>query len=141
MKASTYLNKVKYLDDLIQDKVSELDQLRYLASGLKGQGDGQPGTKSSDPLGDAICRIIEAEADINRQINKFVTFKAEVAYNLGKLPPEENTLLHRIYIGLQGDNGTTYQTIKEASKSLGKGYTWGKNTYKSAMKHLQEIIN
>lgn len=82
MKAKEYLQQLQWLDTVINQKIAELDDLR-----LKSQGTGsidyskdrvQTSSPQEAPYVKLIGRIIDLEAEINTEIDKYVDAKHKI---------------------------------------------------------------
>lgn len=82
MKAKEYLQQLQRLDTVINQKIKEVQDLRLQAQGTGGLDYSKERVQSS-PSGDVpfvkpICRIIDLEAEINAEIDKFVDEKHKI---------------------------------------------------------------
>lgn len=82
MKAKEYLQQLQRLDTVINQKIKELGDLR-LKSRSVGSIDYSKERVQTSPSGDVpfvkpICRIIDLEAEINAEIDKFVDEKHKI---------------------------------------------------------------
>lgn len=97
--AESYLDKVRHLDELINAKIEERDQIMDLATKCTPNMDGMPrASGTSDKVGNAAVKMAEMAKEIDDLIDELVDLKREVNENLGKLDPFEQVLLHRLYI-------------------------------------------
>ena len=82
MKAKEYLQQLQRLDTVINQKIKEVHDLRLQAQSTGGIDYSNERVQTS-PSGDApfvkpICRIIDLEAEINAEIDKFVDEKHKI---------------------------------------------------------------
>lgn len=82
MKAKEYLQQLQRLDTVINQKIKEVQDLRLQARSIGGIDYSKERVQTS-PSGDApfvkpICRIIDLEAEINAEIDKFVDEKHKI---------------------------------------------------------------
>lgn len=82
MKAKEYLQQLQQLDTVINQKIKEVHDLRLQAQSGGGFDYSKERVQSS-PSGDApfvkpICRIIDLEAEINAEIDRYVDEKHRI---------------------------------------------------------------
>lgn len=102
MTAKEYLQQVRILDERINCKLADVARLQDMATritpvlredGVSGGG-GAP-----DRLADAVARIVDLKAEINRDIDRLVDKKRDIAAKLGKLTDRRYyAVLFRRYI-------------------------------------------
>lgn len=93
------LKRIKLMDELINAKLAERDQLVELATSITPNLDGMPrGSGTSDKVGNAAVRLVVMAKEIDRLIDQYVDFKREVIGSLEKLPEVEYLVLHKRYV-------------------------------------------
>lgn len=93
------LDKMRDLDDLINAKIAERDQLLYLATKCAPNMDGMPhASGTSDKVGNTAVKLADMAKEIDSLIDEFVDLKREVNAALDKLDIEEQLLLRRLYL-------------------------------------------
>lgn len=110
MTANEYLRSIKYLDNSINAKLTELDRLRHNAESIRGvsyDGDKvQGGTMDGMRI---VDKIIELNNIINAEIDRLVDLKADAHNKIEKVCNEKFiSLLTDIYI-----NGYTLEQVAE----------------------------
>lgn len=80
MTAKEYLQQALRLDERINSKISQLDSLRELATKCTSTITGMPRnpSPSQSPMADAVCKIIDLQDEINRDIDHLVDLKREL---------------------------------------------------------------
>ncbi len=110
MTAKEYLRSIKYLDNAINAKQSELDRLKRDMCSIRGvtyDGDKVQGGVSDSMR--IVDKIIELNNIINAEIDRLVDLKADVHNKIEKVCNEKFIfLLTDIYI-----NGYTFEQIAE----------------------------
>ena len=110
MTAKEYLMSIKYLDNAINAKQSELDRLRHNAESIRGVS--YDGDKVQGGVSDSmriVDKIIELNNVINAEIDRLVDLKAEAHQKIEKVCNEKFiSLLTDIYI-----NGYTLEQVAE----------------------------
>ena len=116
MTAKEYLRSIKYLDNSINAKLTELDRLRHNAESIRGVS--YDGDKVQGGISDSmkiVDKIIELDNVINAEINRLVDLKADAHIKIEKVCNEKFiSLLTDIYI-----NGFTLEQVAER---MGKSY-------------------
>lgn len=103
MKAKEYLQQLKRLDELINQKNKEIDDLRHKATSVSGIDYSKDKVQTS-PSGDApyaniVVRIIDLNAEVNAEIDRFIDEKHKIINQIQQLQNvEEMTVLHKRYI-------------------------------------------
>lgn len=114
MTAKEYLRSIKYLDNSINAKLTELDRLRHNAESIRGVS--YDGDKVQGGIMDGmkiVDKIIELNNIINAEINRLVDLKAEAHTKIEKVCNEKFiSLLTDIYI-----NGFTLEQVAERMNS------------------------
>ena len=101
MTAKEYLSQAYRLDEQITSKINVLDSLNELARKSTAVMTGMPGSPNRDKqtMESTICKIIDLQAEINKDIDTLVDLKAEI---LSVINAVENIdyrlLLHKRYI-------------------------------------------
>ena len=80
MTAKEYLQQALRLDERINSKISQLESLRELATKCTSTITGTPHNPSpaQSPMADAVCKIIDLQDEINRDIDHLVDLKREL---------------------------------------------------------------
>lgn len=98
MTAKEYLSQYRKLELKIASKESELGDLRAKLEGCSSrQMDGMPRTtgNSSDPIGDAVTKIVAMQIEINEEIDKSIDLRREITARIDKLGNETYAALLR----------------------------------------------
>ena len=116
MTAKEYLRSIKYLDNSINAKLTELDRLRHNAESIRGVS--YDGDKVQGGIMDGmkiVDKIIELNNVINAELDRLVDLKAEAHTKIEKVCNEKFiSLLTDIYV-----NGFTLEQVAER---MGKSY-------------------
>ena len=116
MTAKEYLRSIKYLDNSINAKLTELDRLRHNAESIRGVS--YDGDKVQGGIMDGmkiVDKIIELNNVINAEIDRLVDVKADAHTKIEKVCKEKFiSLLTDIYV-----NGFTLEQVAER---MGKSY-------------------
>lgn len=81
MTAKEYLGQAYRLDQRINSKLQQVDSLRSLTQKITASYDGEvvSHTRNVTSLQDTIIRLMEAEEELNRQIDELVDLKMDIA--------------------------------------------------------------
>jgi len=101
MTAKEYLGQAYRLDQRINSKIEQIASLNELATRCTYTLTGMPRNPSPSvsPMADAICKIIDLEAEINRDIEKLVDLKRDIVRIIKAVDNAEyQTLLELRYL-------------------------------------------
>ena len=101
MTAKTYLSQARYLDMRIKSKLQQIDSLNELATTCTSVLTGMPRNPSASVshMADAVCKIVDLQADINHDIDMLVDLKKEIMGVIKAVAnPEHQTLLEKRYL-------------------------------------------
>ena len=95
MTAKEYLAQAYRLDQRINSKLMQIDQLRSLTRKVTASYDQEAVShpRNVSSLQDTIIRLIEAEDELNRQIDKLVDLKMEIASVIDQVRNERYRLI------------------------------------------------
>lgn len=135
MKAKDYLRQLKMLDRLIENKLAEKEQWKAMATSTTQQLSADRVQTSGNPqkMADAVCKIIEIEAEIDACIDSLVDTKRDVIKTLERLNPTEYDLLHKVYV--------QFLTFEEVADKKGKSYSWVTTVHGRALKNVQRLLD
>lgn len=135
MKAKDYLKQLQKLDRLIENKLAEKEQWKAMATSTTQQLSADRVQTSGNPqkMADAVCKIIEIEAEIDACIDRLVDTKREVISTLERLNPTEYDLLHKVYV--------QYMTFDDVAIKKGKSYSWVTTVHGRALKNVQDMLD
>lgn len=136
MNAERYLNQVRKLDELINAKIAERDQLIALATDISAKPmDGMPHSNTgtvSQRMQNAVVNLIMLEQKLDKMIDQYVDYKKKVVKVLETLPDKEYGVLHRHYI--------RYMTWEQVAEDMGYSTTQVWRIKKNGLKILQHVI-
>ena len=114
-KVIDWLEKVRKLDELIDAKITERDQLWALATKITPEMSDMPhGGGVSDRVGNVAAKLADLAKDTDDLVDRYVDHRDLVIKTLEKLPPMEYGALHRHFI--------QYMTWEEVAADMGKSY-------------------
>ena len=124
MRAKEYLQQLRRLDTVIDQKIKELDDLKVKSTCIGGFDYSKERVQTS-PSGDApfvkpVLRMIELEQEINAEIDRFVDEKHEIINQIQALQnPKHIDILYKHYVEFKRleivavEMNFTYQYIVE----------------------------
>ena len=104
MNAKEYLMQAKFLDMRINSKIQQVEALNDLATSASSVLTGMPRNpnKATSKMADAVCKIVDLQAEINRDIDELVDLKKAISSTIKAVPsPELQTLLEKRYLCFQ----------------------------------------
>ena len=98
--AKAYLRKIELLDAHINNRISDLHELKSLVTKITATISQVcvSGSGNQDKLGDSVAKIIDLQDEINRKIDKYVDLKREISALLEQIQdPDQVKVLHKRY--------------------------------------------
>ena len=91
MTAKEYLSQARYLDARINTKIKQLEALNTLATSATSVLTGMPHSpnKATSKMADIVDKIVDLQAEINRDIDALVDLKGEMRSKLEMVPAED----------------------------------------------------
>ena len=91
MTAKEYLSQARYLDARINTKIKQLEALNTLATSATSVLTGMPHSpnKATSKMADIVDKILDLQAEINRDIDALVDLKGEMRSKLEMVPAED----------------------------------------------------
>lgn len=135
MRAKDYLRQLQKLDKLIENKLAEKEQWKAMATSTTQQLSADRVQTSGNPqkMADAICKIIEIEAEINAFVDRLIDTKRDVISTVERLNPTEYDLLHKVYV--------QYFTFDDVAIKMNKSYSWVTTVHGRALKNVQRMLD
>lgn len=94
-----WLEKVAFLDALINSKIAERDQVMTMATKITPALTGMPHQDGvSDKVGNAAQRLADMAVELNNLIDEYIDQKRAVVAVLEKLPPRLYMAMHKRYV-------------------------------------------
>ena len=134
MKAKEYLQQLQRLDTVINQKIKEVHDLRLQAQSGGGIDYSKERVQAS-PSGDApfvkpICRIIDLEAEINAEIDKFVDEKHKIINQIQGLKNSD-------YISLLFKRYVEFKKFETIAVEMNYTYQYVLNMHGYALKEFE----
>lgn len=135
MDAKQFLNQLKKLDKMIENKLAEKARWKTMATGTTANISGErvQSSGSKQKMADAVGRYVDIEREIDEQIDKLVDTRQEVICVIEKLNTTEYDLLHKVYV--------QYMSLYDVADMYGNTYSWATTVHGRALKHVQKILD
>ena len=101
MTAKEYLQQARFLDQRIDSKIAQVASLNDLATKCSATLTGIPRNpnRGGSTMADAVCKIVDLQAEINRDIDRLVDLKREIMDVIKAVPNTEyQTILEKRYL-------------------------------------------
>lgn len=99
--AKAYLKRIRLYDSHINNKMEELERLKAMVTKITQtlRDDAGGGSRSQDKVGDAVSRMVDLQAELNAEINRYVDSKAEIRNALNKIQKQRYfDVLYKRYV-------------------------------------------
>lgn len=135
MNAKEFLQQIEKLDRLIENKMAEAQQWRDIANNttVNMSGEKVSSSGSHDIVANAICKYMDLDAEIAREIDKLIAARKDVIGVIEQLSAAEYDILHKHYVqGFTfGDLAITYDC----------SYSGVTSRHNRALKSVQKILD
>ena len=134
-EAIDFLDQLKKLDLMIENKLIEKEQWMHIASGVSAVSIGErvQTTPNLQKMESAVCKAISIENEINACIDRLIDAKMDVIRVIELLPVSEYDLIHKRYV--------QYIELDEIARLSGRSYSWATSTHGRALAKVQQILN
>lgn len=99
--AKRYLQQIRHYDSRINTKIEEMHRLKAMVTKITPtlKPDVVSGGSSQDKLSDAVAKIVDLEAEIDREIDSYLEAMKKVSKTIGKISnPDQLQVLHKRYV-------------------------------------------
>lgn len=137
MKAKEYLQRLKRLDTVINQKIKELEELRTMSTSVGGVDYSKERVQTS-PSGDApyvntVARMIDLDEEINREIDEFADEKHKIINQIqGLKNPDYISLLFKRYV--------EYKSLEKICVEMNFSYDYIKHLHGYALRDFEDKI-
>lgn len=135
MKATEFLQQVKMLDKMIENKLAEIQRWREIATNATSNLTGEKVESSHNPhkTMDAICTYMDLENEYGPQIDALKKRKMDVIHVIEQLPPTEYDILHKLYV-------QDYE-LQDIASLYQRSYGWATTAHSRAKQLVQKILD
>lgn len=130
MRAKKYLEQIRKLDIMIQNKMSESKRWMDMAHSVTVSSDGEKVQSSGNhnKMADAICKYVDLEAEINRLIDE----RCDIIQTIEHLETVEYDVLYKIYV--------QYLKLDEVAAIYEKSYSWVTSVHGRALENVRKLV-
>ena len=117
MSAKEFLNKIRYIDMMINCKLEQVAELRsmLLPGAIRYDKDKVQTSNNADSISDTVSKIMELEEKINTDIDELVELKSVARENIERMENDvEKVILYKRYF-----NNESFENI-----AVECGYSW-----------------
>lgn len=135
MEAKQFLNQLKKLDKMIENKLAEKARWKTMATKTTAQigGERVQSSGSKQKMADSVISYVDIEKEIDEQVDKLYDTRQEVISVIEKLNTTEYDLLHKVYV--------QYFSLYEVADMYEKTYSWATTIHGRALKNVQKILD
>lgn len=134
LTAKQYLDQLRVIDTKINQKMEELADLMTAATstGAIDYSKERVQTSPQNAQENRICKYVDLDAEINREIDEFVDIKHRVTKEIQELNVDYYIkILFKVYV--------QYKTVKDAANEIGLSYQYVRDLHKKALKAFEEL--
>lgn len=129
----SWLEKVRKLDELIDAKCAERDQLWALATKITPVVSDMPhGGGVTDKVGNVAVKLAQLAEETNDLVDRYADYKQMVISELEKLPRKQYGVMHRYYI--------RYMTWEEVAEDMGVSSMTVWRWWQDGLKNLADVV-
>lgn len=128
LTAKQYLDQLRVIDTKINQKMEELADLMTAATstGAIDYSKDRVQTSPQNAQENRICKYVDLDAEINREIDEFVDIKHRVTKEIQELNVDYYIkILFKVYV--------QYKTVKDAANEIGLSYQYVRDLHKKAL--------
>ena len=132
MTPKEYLEQAIYLDQRINSKLTQAENLRSLATKVTTVYSDTPHNPAPDcqRLEKTIAKIIDLENDINKDIDKLVDLKKEITETINSIPDlRHRTILEMRYL--------SFRTWEQIAVALSLDLRWVHRLHSKALQKIK----
>ena len=146
MKAKDFLNQLKKLDKLIENKLVERDQWFAMATSTTAASAPETGIRvqssgSKQQMANAADAYIDIKNEIDSMIDRLLYERKKIIAVIEKLEVTEYDILHKMYVGIMDHDRRKYLDFYDIAALYNRSYSWATTMHGIALKHVQQIID
>lgn len=133
--AKRYLQQIKLYDSHINTKIEEVHHLKAIATKITPtlKQDVVSGGGSQDKLSEAVAKIVDLEAEIDREIDHFIDARNTVTATIDKV---KDARLHKIL----NMRYVRHKTWEQIACEMGISYQWVCKLHGIALQTVEKIL-
>lgn len=146
MKAKDFLNQLKKLDKLIENKLVERDQWFAMATSTTAASAPETGIRvqssgSKQQMANAADAYIDIKNEIDGMIDRLLYERKKIIAVIERLEVTEYDILHKMYVGIMDHDRRKYLDFYDIAALYNRSYSWATTMHGIALKHVQQIID
>ncbi len=136
MNAKEYLSQAWLMEQQVESKLQQIEALRSSAEGLNRciAAERVTFTKNVTEMQDTVAKIIEAEEELNREIDALVDMKLEIKDTIGKV----KNVTYRLILEKRHLSFLKWEQI---AVELGYTVRWAQMRYGEALRVVQKALD
>ena len=134
MDTKQYLSQIERLDKMIQNKLSEIYQLKTMACSVTVSNEKERVQTSSDKdrLGSTVAKIVDLEKETDRLVDSFIDLKKETMFIIRMIKSERHReIIFKKYL--------EQKSLYEIAEELGMTDRGCKKAHKRALEEFEKI--
>ena len=134
MDTKQYLSQIERLDKMIQNKLSEIYQLKTMACSVTVSNEKERVQTSSDKdrLGSTVAKIVDLEKETDRLVDSFIDLKKETMLIIRMIKSERHReIIFKKYL--------EQKSLYEIAEELGMTDRGCKKAHKRALEEFEKI--
>ena len=139
MTAKSYLEEIKRIDTLIQNKRKEIAYWREVMYGRatnttpQMSGDRVQSSGSKQKMADTVDSYIDRVRKIEHRIDELFAQMDSIIAMIERLPEDKSDILHKVYV--------QYMSLKEVAAIRGESYSWVATNHGYALKMIDDMLS
>lgn len=135
MKAKEFLQQIRKLDKLIENKMIERQYWKNLAVSISSNQSSEnvQSSKNHDKMAAAVGKYVDIEREIDGCIDVLYETKKDILNVIEQLETTEYDILHKVYV--------QYMDLNDVAIKLDKSYSWVTSMHGKALKDVQKILD
>lgn len=133
--AKRYLQQIRLCNSRINAKLEERERLKAIVTKITPtlKQDVVSGGGSQDKLSDAVAKIVDLEAEIDREIDRLVDARTAVTATIDRVEDARlHTVLNMRYV--------QFKTWEQIACYMGRSYQWVCKLHGTALQAVEKII-
>ena len=130
-----YLSQIKRCDSRINAKLEESDRLKAMLTKITPTLRDVPssGNSGQDKFSDAMAKLVDLDAEIDREIDSLVDARKSVVGTIDKVT---DTKMHEVLC----KRYIEFKTWEQIAFEIGKSYQWTWSIHGRALQVVEEIL-
>ena len=134
MTAKEYLKRIKKIDNLINAKIEEIDNLKEFAKNISAVNSESEKVQSGqgDKIGNAVAKIVDLEREITDEVDYLVDLKRKIKSEIDKIENAD-------YVNILYKRYFEYKTWERIAVDMNYTMRWVQKLHGNALKEFIEV--